>query len=157
MYNEGINLIEERCCNKDNIISLATISTRVNSEGKPIPVVRNVDAYYEDSTFYIVTNAKSNKILEIASNDEIAFVVNMQWFSGTGKGENLGWVLDPKNANIRQKLREVFKEWYDMANDESSKDCIILGLHINEGTVIKNHGEKVYHIDFINKKMIQEV
>lgn len=152
MYAEGLKLVEERCNNKDNIISLATISTKINNEGKPMPVVRNVDAYYENSTFYIVTNAKSNKMIEIANNNEVAFTVNMQWFSGIGIGENMGWVLEPKNEEIRLKLREVFKEWYDMANDENNRDCIILAIHIKEGIVIKNHGEQVYNLDFINKR-----
>ena len=91
-YEEGLRLIEERCSNKDNIISLATISTELSADGHPIPVVRNVDAYYEDRVFYVVTYAKSNKMQQIAKNKEVAFLVNLEWFSGNGIGENLGWV-----------------------------------------------------------------
>ena len=63
MYEEGLKLIEEKFGNsKDNAISLATIAQERNSNGKPRPVVRSVNAYYEDGTFYVVTYGKSNKI-----------------------------------------------------------------------------------------------
>lgn len=87
-YEEGLKIIEERCGNKDNVISLATISTELSADGNPIPIVRDVDAYYEDKVFYVVTYAKSNKMLQITQNKEVAFSVNFQWFSGNGIGEN---------------------------------------------------------------------
>lgn len=69
MYEEGIKLIEETFGNgKDNAISLATIAREPNVDGKPRPVVRSVDAYYEDGTFYVVTYKKSNKMLQIEQN-----------------------------------------------------------------------------------------
>ena len=73
MYEEGLNLLEEKFGGgKDNIISLATIAREPNADGQPRPVVRGVDAYYEDGTFYIVTNGKSNKIQQIAQNSEVS-------------------------------------------------------------------------------------
>lgn len=151
-YEEGLKIIEERCGNnKDNVISLATIATEVSADGNPIPIVRDVDAYYEDSVFYVITYAKSNKMLQIAQNKEVAFSVNFEWFSGNGIGENLGWVLDPKNAELRTKLRTVFAAWYDDANNEKDENCCILAIRLIRGTVIKDHGAVRYNIDFVNK------
>ncbi len=80
-YEEGLQLIEERCGNgKDNLISLATIGMEVNDDGKPQPYVRDVDAYYEDGAFYVVTYAKSSKMLQIAQNPDVAFSVYDQWY-----------------------------------------------------------------------------
>ena len=156
-YEEGLKIIEERCGNnKDNVISLATIATEVSADGNPIPIVRDVDAYYEDSVFYVITYAKSNKMLQIAQNKEVAFSVNFEWFSGNGIGENLGWVLDPKNAELRTKLRTVFAAWYDDANNEKDENCCILAIRLTRGTVIKDHGAVRYNIDFVNKKEINE-
>ncbi len=150
-YEEGLKIIEERFGNnKDNFISLATIATEPSADGNPRPVVRDVDACYEDGVFYIVTYANSNKMRQIAQNKEVAFSA-IDWFSGNGTGENLGWVLDPKNAEIRAKLRTVFAEWYDFANDESDKNCCILAIRITRGTVIKDHGAVRYNMDFVNK------
>jgi hypothetical protein len=98
-YEEGLRLMEEKFGNgKDNAISLATIAREANSDGKPRPVVRSVDAYYEDGTFYAVTYGKSNKMLQIAQNPEVSVAGCLEMFTANGIGENLGWVLDPKNA-----------------------------------------------------------
>jgi len=152
MYEEGLKLIEEKFGNgKDNVISLATIALEQNPQGKPRPVVRSVDAYYEDCTFYVVTYAKSNKMKQIALNSEVSVAGCFEMFTANGIGENLGWVLDSKNAEIRTKLRTAFAEWYDMANNEKDENCCILAIHLTKGTLNINHWEKLYHLDFVNK------
>lgn len=151
-YDEGLKLIDERCGNaKDNLISLSTIAMEPNVQGKPRPYVRDVDAYYEDGVFYITTWAKSTKMQQIEKNNEVAFTVCSEWFSGNGIGENIGWVLDPKNAEIRAKLRKAFAKWYDIANNEQNEECVILAIRITRGTVIKDHGAVRYNLDFVNK------
>jgi hypothetical protein len=141
---------------KDNVISLATIALEPNSDGKPRPFVREVDALYEDGVFYVTTWAKSTKIQQIAQNQEVAFAVSNGWFSGNGIGQNLGWILDPKNAKLRSKLREAFAPWYDFANNEEDEDCIILAIRITSATVIKDHGAVRYNLDFVNKVETEE-
>lgn len=156
-YEEGLQLIEERCGKgKDNLISLATIAMEPNADGKPRPYVREVDAFYEGGVFYVTTWAKSTKMQQIAQNPEVAFAVSNGWFSGNGIGENLGWVLDPKNAQLRSKLRKAFAEWYDFANNEKDENCVILAIRITRATVIKDHGAVRYNMDFINKVETEE-
>ena len=150
-YEEGLKLLEEKFGNKDNIISLATIAREPGTDGRPRPVVRDVDAYYEGGTFYAVTYAKSNKMQQIVQNPEVAIAVCGEWLTAVGTGENLGWVLDAKNAEIRTKLRTVFAAWYDMANNEKDENCCILAIHLTKGTLNINHWEKLYHMDFVNK------
>ncbi len=151
-YEEGFKLLEEQFGNgKDNVISLATIACETNSNGQPRPIVRSVNAYYEDGIFYIVTYRKSNKILQIEKNKEVSIASGLEMFTANGIGENLGWVLDPKNAEIRTKLRNTFAEWYDMANNESDENCCILAIYLTRGTLNINHWEKLYHMDFVNK------
>ena len=154
-YEEGLRLMEEKFGNgKDNAISLATVAREPNSDGSPRPVVRSVDAYYEDGTFYVVTHAKSNKMQQIAQNSEVSVAGCLEMFTANGTGENLGWVLDPKNAEIRAKLRTAFANWYDMANNENDKNCCILAVHLTKGTLNINHWEKLYHMDFVSKTSI---
>ena len=151
-YERGLQLIEEKVGNnKYNVIALATIAQEPSAGGNPRPVSRDVNAYYEDGTFYTVTYALSNKMLQIAKNPEVSFSVNFGWFSGNGRGENLGWVLDPKNAEIRAKLRTVFAAWYDKANDESDENFCILAVRITRATINHNHGSEFFHMDFVNK------
>ncbi len=152
MYEEGLQLLEEKFGNgKDNHISLATIAVEPNADGKPCPNVRVVDAYYEDGTFYVVTYGKSNKMLQIAQNVEVSIAACTEMFTASGVGENLGWVLDPKNAELRVKLRKAFSEWYDMANNEQSEDCVYLAIRLTKGVLNINHWEKLYYMDFTNK------
>ena len=156
-YEEGLKIIEERCGNgKDNLISLSTIAMEANVDGKPRPYVREVDAFYEDGVFYVTTWAKSTKMQQIAQNQEVAFAVCNQWFSGNGIAENLGWVSNPSNIQLRSKLREAFSEWYDIANNDKDENCIVLAVRITRATVIKDHGAVRYNMDFVNKVETEE-
>ena len=76
-------------------------------------------------------------------------------FTASGIGENLGWVLDPKNAEIRNKLRTAFAAWYDMANNEKDENCCILAIRLKRGTLNINHWEKLYFMDFENKAIME--
>jgi len=68
-YEEGYHLLDEKFGNgKDNILSLATIAREPTNDGAPRPVVRSVDAYYEDGVFYVTTYGKSNKMQQIEKN-----------------------------------------------------------------------------------------
>ena len=131
-FEEGLKLLDEKFGNgKDNAISLATIAQETNANG-PQPVVRDVDAYYENGTFYVTTYAKSNKMQQIAKNPAVSIAVCLEWFTAIGIGENLGWVLDPKNAELRTKLRTAFATWYDEANKKNDENCCILAIYLKK-------------------------
>ena len=148
--------MEETCGNgKDNVIALSTIVMDQSADETPSPCVREVDAYYEDGVFYVTTWGKSNKMQQIAQNKKDAFSVCFEGISGNGIGENLGWVLDPKNAEIRTKLRKAFSDWYDEANNEQDENCVILAIHITKATIFRDHGAVQYHMDFVNKLEIK--
>jgi hypothetical protein len=95
-------------------------------------------------------------VQQIVQNAEVSIATYTEMFTASGLGENLGWVLEPKNAEIRAKLRTAFADWYDMANDEQSKDCCFLAIHLTKGTLNINHWEKLYHLDFVNKTDIAD-
>ncbi|MDE7192329.1 MAG: pyridoxamine 5'-phosphate oxidase family protein, partial [Oscillospiraceae bacterium] len=87
---------------KDMPISLATVA-----DGEP--QVRIVDGYYEDGAFYVITYALSDKIRQLEKHPRAA--VCGEWFTGHGVGENLGYILDVKNAELFIRVREVFAGW----------------------------------------------
>ena len=156
-YEQGMEILTNKFGNnKDNIIALATVARYPNADGKPRPVVRDVDAHYEDGVFYVVTYAKSSKMQQIAENNEIAISVNNEWFNANAVGENLGWVLDPKNAEIRTKLRTTFAAWYDFANNEKDENCCFLAIRLTQGIINLNHFETLYRMDFANKTATME-
>ena len=73
---------------KDTVIALATAE-------QEMPYVRNVNAYYEDGSFYIITYALSNKIKQIEKNPNVA--IASDWFTAHGKGNNLGYFGKEEN------------------------------------------------------------
>jgi general stress protein 26 len=152
-YENAMKLMEERSGNgKEEVIALATISLFPNTDGNPRPAVRMVCAYYEDGAFYVSTDAKKNKMLQIEKNNEVS-VGGLGWYALQGTAENLGWVKDEKNAEIRAKFKKVF-DWFDEVGDEDNPNSIVLRISLTEGTIIDNeekYGERQYEIDFINK------
>lgn len=156
-FQEGYTLLDEKFGKgKDNLISLATIGLNGNGETALRPAVRVVDAVYEDGRFYVSTNAKSGKMLQIGRNPEVSVCSAVEMFTARGIGVNLGWVLDPKNADLRSKLRAAFSSWYDMANNEKDENCCILEIKLVSGTLNINHWEKLYHMDFVNKRELKD-
>ena len=143
-YENAMNIMTERFA-KDSLIAVAT------TDGERL-YNRVVDAYYENGSFYISTYALSNKMRQIEANQEVA-VCAIDWFSGHGKGKNLGWVLEPHNAELREKLRKEF-EWYDHANNEEDKNCCFLEITLTDGLLIKDHNAIRYQIDFTNKSAL---
>ena len=152
-YENAMKLMEERCGNgKDNVIALATIALTPNAAGNPRPAVRMVDAYYEDGVFYVSTDAKKSKTLEIEKNNEVA-IGGLDWFVAQGTAENLGWVKDEKNAEIRAKMKKIFV-WFDDHGDEDNPNSIVLRITLTSGTITDNdkkYGEWQYKVDFVNK------
>ncbi len=152
-YENAIKLLEERCGNgKDVDIALATISLSPGSSGNPRPAVRMVCAYYEDGAFYISTDATKNKMLQIEKNNEVA-VAGLDWCTFQGIAENLGWVKDEKNVEIRANFKKVFG-WFDEVGDEDNPNSIVLRVTLTEGTIIDHeskYGDLKYEIDFIRK------
>lgn len=123
---------------KDNIISLATTSGGV-------PYVRNVNAYYENGAFYIITYGSSNKMKHIENNPTVAIAGD--WFSAHGRGVNLGFFGKEENHRIAERLRCVFKEWIDNGhNNFDDENTVILCIKLTDG-VLFSHGMR-YDMDF---------
>lgn len=130
-------LMDERF-GRDNLIALATVDGDA-------PAVRTVNAYYADGCFYIITQAQSGKMQQIAENPKVA--ISGDWFTARGVGDNLGHVLRPENAALASRLRTVFAAWY--ANGHTNEDdpnTVILRIRPTKG-VLFHHGTR-YDIDF---------
>lgn len=116
---------------KDSVIALATIDNN-------IPFVRFVNGYYEDGAFYVITHALSDKMKQIEKNPVVA--ISGEWFTGHGKGRNLGYFGKEENAVIANKLKEVFVEWIDNGhNDFSDTNTCILCVQLTDG-ILLSHG-----------------
>lgn len=113
---------------KDAVIALAT-------EENGVPYVRNVDAYYENGAFYIITYALSNKMKQL-KNDPVCAIAG-EWFTGHGKAVNLGWFGKKENREIAGKLKIAFTEWIDNGhNDFNDENTVILRIELTDGLLL---------------------
>ena len=118
---------------KDTIIALATTENG-------IPYVRNVNAYYEDGTFYIITYARSNKIRQIEANPTAAIAGD--WFTGHGTGVTLGAFRKEENQAIAEKLKKVFAQWINNGHTNlNDENTIILRVELTDGLLL-SHGTR---------------
>ena len=123
---------------KDSIIALATAIDN-------IPYVRNVDAFYENGAFYVLTHGLSNKMKQIEYNPTVA--LSGEWFTAQGKGVQLGYFGKADNARIAEKMRDVFSAWIDNGhNDFDDINTCILRIELTSGILFSNG--KRYEIDF---------
>lgn len=124
---------------KDNIIAVATVKDGV-------PYVRNVDAFYEEGAFYVITYGLSNKMKQIEENPHVA--ISGDWFTAHGKGINLGWFCKEENKDIAEKLRKAFQEWIDNGhNNFDDENTCILCIRLTDGILFSDG--KRYDIDFL--------
>ena len=118
---------------KDTVIALATTENG-------IPYVRNVNAYYENGAFYIITYALSNKMKHIGSNPTVAIAGD--WFTAHGKGINLGYFGKKENEVLAKKLKTAFAEWIDNGhNNFDDENTIILCVELTDGLLL-SHGTR---------------
>lgn len=123
---------------KDSIIALATAIDNV-------PYVRNVDAFYENGAFYMLTHGLSGKMKQIEENPTVA--LSGEWFTAQGKGVQLGYFGKADNARIAEKMRDVFSAWIDNGhNDFDDINTCILRIELTSGILFSNG--KRYEIDF---------
>ena len=151
-FENAMKLMKENYDGKESVVALATISLTPNTAGKPRPANRMMCAYYEDGAFYMSSDAKKNKTLQIEKNNEVS-ICGMNWCTFQGTAENLGWVKDEKNAHIRTQFKKVF-DWFDTDGDEDNPNSIILKITLTEGVMLdfeKKFGDMKYEIDFVNK------
>ena len=123
---------------KDSMIALATAIDN-------IPYVRNVDAFYENGAFYVLTHGLSGKMKQIEYNPTVA--LSGEWFTAQGKGVHLGYFGKADNARIAEKMRDVFSSWIDNGhNDFDDVNTCILRIELTSGILFSNG--KRYEIDF---------
>ena len=135
---EEIEAILNRRFGKDSIIALAT-----TVDG--MPFVRNVNSFYFDGAFYVLTCGSSNKMKQIEANPSVAIAGD--WFTSQGKAVNLGWIGKDENKEIAAKMRVVFAEWiHNGHNDLSDVNTCVLQIKLTYASLL-SHGTR-YEIDF---------
>ena len=137
LSDEAEKILTERF-GKDTLIALAT-------ESGGTPYVRAVNAYYEDGAFYIVTQALSNKMRQLAQNPAAA--IAGEWFTAHGTGMNLGYIGKEENRRIADRLQEAFASWLGNGHvNLRDENTVLLCIRLKTG-VLFSHGTR-FDIEF---------
>lgn len=142
-YAQCLGVLEE-LFRKDCLFSLATAKDN-------IPSVRVVDTYYEHEAFWIVTYAKSQKVIEIESNPNVALCHN--FYSFRGKAFNVGHPLNENHKEIRAKLIVAFQPWYFAHNNEDDEHMCYVKFVPETGFFYQNGTG--YKANFLKKEVEQ--
>lgn len=130
--DEAENIMRERF-GKDSLIALATVIAGT-------PYARTVNAFYDRGAFFILTDARSNKIRQLADNPCAAIAGD--WFTGHAKAQCLGALAAPENRAVSEKMRAVFSSWIDNGHSNpEDPNTVILRLELTDG-VLFSHGTR---------------
>lgn len=110
---------------KDCQFALATVKDNV-------PSLRYVDTFYDDGAFYVVTYGKSNKVEQLSENPSVA-LCDIRLVRFSGRAYNIGHPLEPKNAELREKLIKVFEPWYFAHNNENDENMCYVKIELETG------------------------
>lgn len=139
-FEKSVSVLQE-LFGKDYLFCLATCSNNV-------PSVRFIDTFYDDGAFYIVTYAKSQKVIELEQNPDVALTNELYRF--TGKAYNLGHPLKESNKEMRDKLIKVFEPWYFAHNNEDDENMCYVKVVPETGFFYKDGTG--YKVDFAKKE-----
>ena len=140
IYKKSLEVLQELFA-RDYQFALATSNDNV-------PSVRFIDTFYNDGSFYIVSYAKSQKVMDIEKNSKVSMCNKLYRFSGAAY--NIGHPLLEENLEIREKLIKAFEPWYFAHNNENDENMCYLKIELKEGFFYKDGTG--YKVDFENKK-----
>lgn len=117
----------------DSLISLATTCGG-------IPYVRTVNTFYLEGAFYVLTDARSHKMRQLAENPVAA--IAGEWFTAHGKAVSLGAFSKPENRKLAAYMCDVFSSWIHNGHSElSDPNTVILRVTVTDG-VLFSHGTR---------------
>lgn len=92
-----------------------------------------LERFHKDSVITL-----SSKMKQIEKNPVVA--ISGEWFTGHGRGVNLGYFGSKENQVIAEKLKTVFAEWIDNGHtDFSDTNTCILCIQLTDG-ILLSHG-----------------
>lgn len=134
---EAEKILEEHF-GKDSIIALATAENG-------IPYVRNVDAFYENGSFYVLTYGLSEKMKQLRKNPVAA--ISGEWFTAHGRAVDMGYFGKEENKAVAERMKKVFAAWIDNGhNNFEDENTCILRIVLTDGVLFSN-GTR-YDLDF---------
>lgn len=107
--------------------------------------VRDLNAYYNDGKFYILSKASNSLVHDIAVNPRVGLCHGSHNIYGTAR--SLGHPLESKNAALRKLLKKQFSLNYDEYVTEHDKEMRIVEVTVTQAETYSRYHR--YEIDFV--------
>lgn len=107
--------------------------------------VRDVNAYYDDGKFYVLSKQGNSLMHDIAANPRVALCHGSHNVYGTA--QSLGHPLEAKNAALRKKLKRQFSLNYDEYVTEHNPEMRIVEITVTAAETFTRYHR--YEIDFV--------
>ncbi|MCM1195297.1 MAG: hypothetical protein NC099_01940 [Corallococcus sp.] len=109
--------------------------------------VRDLNAYYENGKFYILSKESNSLIRDISVNPRVGLCHGSHNIYGTAK--SLGHPLEKQNAALRKTLRKQFSLNYDEYVTEHNPEMRIVEVTVTAAETYTRYHR--YEIDFVNQ------
>lgn len=106
--------------------------------------VRDLNAYYRDGKFYVLSKASNSLVHDIAINPRVGLCHGSHNIYGMAKC--LGHPLEAKNADLRKILKKQFSLNYDEYVTEHNKEMRIVEITVTQAETYTRYHR--YEIDF---------
>lgn len=122
------NIIENRFNNTNKLIFFATSVDN-------IPYIRAMTPYYNEGSFYFISDVDSEKVKHIQINNTVALCG--EWFNANGKASILS--LNSIDNSLKSNILENTQSWIKLGNiDINSSDIVIIQVELCDGYIIEN-------------------
>ncbi len=108
---------------------------------------RDLNAYYHDGKFYVLSKVGNTLMHDIAINPNVGLCHGSHNMKGTAR--SLGHPLDAENAAMRKAMKREFSLNYDEYVTEDNPDMRIVEITLTHAETYTRYHR--YEIDFVNQ------
>ena len=140
VYKRGLEVMEE---NFGHVMEMS-LGSAADGEVE----VRDVNAYYVDGKFYVLSKMNNTLMHHIAKCPNVGLCHGPHKMRGVAR--SLGHPLEASNAELRKKLKKEFSLNYDEYVTESDPDMRFVEITLTIAQTFTRYHR--YMIDFVNER-----
>lgn len=114
--------------------------------------VRDLNTYYHDGKFYILSKNGNSLVRDIAVNPRVGLCHGSHNIYGTAK--SLGHPLERNNSELRKMLKKQFSLNYDEYVTEHNPEMRIVEVTVTQAETYTRYHR--YEIDFVEEKATRD-
>ncbi len=139
IYNRALEVMTENFSQVTEMCLASSANDVVNA--------RDLNAYYHDGKFYVLSKLGNTLMHDIAINPKVGLCHGSHNMKGIAR--SLGHPLDAENAAMRKAMKREFSLNYDEYVTEDNPDMRIVEITLTHAETYTRYHR--YEIDFVNQ------